>query len=266
MRTIVFLIITLAFISCSKKSSSNFLKKSEVQLVQPTIHISNQLIDSFVVLNAELNYPNVEIRYTTDDSEPNKDSKLVDGELKITEPINFKFKAFHPELVPSQTITTSLAKKGKSIKSIQWISRPSEKYSGSGENTLTNHTKGSLNFGDKQWLGFDNKAHATVYFEKPTDISSIDLGYLSSPGSWIFPPRLIKISISKDGNTFISKEITELKSLEKNVNSSIQILNIPIEESVLAIELEIENESEIPSWHEGKGKKGWLFMDEWIFN
>ena len=266
MRKFSFLFALLIITACTKNNSVEFLKTSQVQLVQPTLELSNQLIDSFVVLRAELAYPNTEIRYTTDNSEPNQNSKLYTSKFKIDSPSTFKFKAFHSKLLTSETVVTSIKKKGLSIDKIEWISSASHQYNGSGENTLTNHEKGSLNFGDKQWLGFNSKAHGKVFFDKLTKIASVDIGYLSGPSSWIFPPRSIKISTSKDGKIFNQKEVVEIEPLNDFENASIKSIIIPVNEKVIAIELEIENESQIPSWHEGKGKKGWLFMDEWIFN
>ena len=42
--------------------------------------------------------------------------------------------------------------------------------------------------------------------------------------------------------------------------------NIPIDREVSTLDITVKNLEQIPDWHDGKGNKAWLFMDEWIFN
>ena len=50
------------------------------------------------------------------------------------------------------------------------------------------------------------------------------------------------------------------------VDKAMMSFNIPIDQEVSTLDITVKNLGQIPDWHDGKGYKAWLFMDEWIFN
>lgn len=266
MKKLILLLSFILLFSCKQNEVKPLLQGQEVQLVKPRVKTSNQLLDSIITISAELRIDNSSIYFTSNGEEPSENSNLYKHPIKVLETGVYKFKAFHTSLKESETEIIKIIKKGHTVASILWVTQPSKKYRGKGDRTLINNSKATISYTNSEWVGFDNIAKATVFFKEKTFIKSIDIGYLNNPSSWIFPPEQITAYISTDGITFIEKEVLNINSLDKMTDQKIENIKLLIDEEIKAIKIEVKNVQEIPSWHEGKGKSAWLFMDEWIFN
>jgi hexosaminidase len=265
MRTVVgTLFLWLLIFSCKNEEIKvNYLQKEEVQLVQPRIMASSMVIDSFVTIKADRNIDGAEIFYSDDGSEPTRNSTQFIEKIKIKEPKELKFKAFHNNFKASETASIKLYKKGYFASDIKWFTNVNEKYKGVGSFTLINGKKASLEYNNPEWMGFDTIAKAIVKFHKKTHIKSIDIGYLNDPASWIFPPTEIEIIIK---NFTVQHFNFRIEPLVEMTNRAMLTFNMPINQEVIALTITLKNVQEIPDWHDGKGNRAWLFMDEWIFN
>jgi hypothetical protein len=261
----VFFCLLLAVFSCQEKKKTPFLQEEEVQLVQPNIIVSNTIIDSLETITAELLLDGVVLYYTDNGEAPSRDSNKYEKPIQVVKPGVFKFKSFHPVLKSSAVSSIKIYKKGLIPKKITWHSKEPEKYKGVGDLTLINNKKASLEFSNMEWQGFETIASATVFFKELTTIKSIKIGYLCDTASWIFPPESVSVLVFfKDGT---SKEIVKKTNiLEKQSSRTKESIQIPIEMDVVSLKIKVSNVSSIPDWHEGRGLKAWLFMDEWIFN
>ncbi len=259
-------ILLFLMIGCNKDKADMMLQQNEVPLVEPRIIASNKIIDSTVTLKAEFMMDEVQIFFTDDGTEPTKKSPLYKAPIIVSEPKTFKFKAFHAEWKPSSVAEINFVKKGHDIDSIIWLNTINEKYDGQGSRTLINHTKASNNFMNQEWMGFDEPVGVVCMFKEKTHISSIDIGYLNSPGAWILPPKKITVYTSSNGIDFVEISRHELAVPDQVTDALIETYSIPFDKEVNGLKLEVENISDIPDWHEGKGNKAWLFMDEIIFN
>lgn len=262
---IILVFFLIFFVTCTKEKSGTFLQEEAVQLVQPRIIASNIIIDSLETITIENALQDVHIHFSTDGKEPNTNSKKYKKPIKVKEPGTYKFKAFHASFKPSESSVITFYKKGIIPKNIAWHSMENEKYTGSGTRTLIDNKKGPLEFRNSLWQGFDSIVSATVFFDKKVKIKSVNIGYLSDPASWIFPPEEVTISLSSN-DAFYEKFTNKIEVLSETSERTIKSLNIPIGLEVSSIKIEIKNLSSIPYWHEGSGSKAWLFMDEWIFN
>ncbi len=265
MKNILLVIGLLFVLSCKSQVKKVLVQSKDIQLVSPKIEVINQIIDSVGFITAELEINNVKIYYTNNNKEPNINSKLYTKLIKVIEPGVYKFKAFHEDWKSSDTEKVEFIKKGISVDSIVWLSAFNNKYKGRGRKTLINHIKAKVDYMDSQWLGFDTVAQSIIVFKKLTHLQTVSIGYLNNPDAWIFPPEQIQILLSKDGVTFFEKKDFELKKMQQRVDQRVESYTLKIDEDVMAIKFEIKNLQKIPSWHDGAGKKAWLFMDEWIF-
>ncbi len=246
--------------SCKQETQTNFLQQNSISLAQPRVVANKTFIDSFVTIKANLKVEDVNIYYTSNGDVPSLTSQKYTQPIQASEPGVYKFKAFHSDWKPSEITAITLFKKGLSADSILWHTKASEKYKGQGVKALINQTKASLNFTDKEWVGFDTTAIATIQFDKKTFVKSITISYLNDPASWIFPPENIEISTINDKKT---KSVLPLKEFVDKKNETI---SIPVEAEIKSLKVEVKNLQSIPEWHEGKGQKAWLFIDEFIFN
>jgi len=266
MNKLIFIGSLLLMLGCKQEHHSAMLQSQDVRLVKPRVTTTNQIIDTSVILSAELRMDGVKIYLTSDGTEPTDKSNEYAQPLKITEPGVYKFKAFHSEWKESETETITLIRKGKSVDAIIWVSKTNSKYNGRGVNTLINNAKARVNYMDPEWMGFDSIVSAITVFKEKTHVKTLDIGYLNNPTAWIFPPEQIQIFVSYDGLGFVAKEKLNLIPLSHMTDQRTEAIQIPINEDVKAIKVEVKNVKEIPSWHEGSGNVAWLFMDEWIFN
>ena len=82
-------------------------------------------------------------------------------------------------------------------------------------------------------------------------------------GSWVFDARGIEVSVSDDGKTFTTVATKELPAMsEKDAN---KVYNHKVDfnpTKARYIKLLVKSERSIPAWHNGKGKPGFLFVDE----
>ncbi|WP_175418926.1 chitobiase/beta-hexosaminidase C-terminal domain-containing protein [Aureibaculum algae] len=261
-RIFVVVFLSMLIFSCKNKETIElFLQNENVQLVQPRIIASNTVIDSFVTIKTDRNIDGAEVFYSVDGSDPTKKSLKFNKELRISEPCELKFKAFHNTYKASEVAVVKLYKKGYSASAIEWHTNSNKKYKGVGNITLINGQKATLEYSNSQWVGFDTIAKATVDFDKNIELKSIDIGYLNDPASWIFPPSEIEVIVNNK-----EKLSFQLEPLAEVTDRAMMDFSIPINQMVNTISISVKNVQQIPFWHDGNGNKAWLFMDEWIFN
>jgi len=255
------LILFLLAIGCTKKENTPYLQKQNISLAQPHIKTASTIIDSSLLITATLRKENVELFYTTDGKEPTKTSSKYKAPITVTKEGIYKFKAFHPDWKPSANSELKLYKKGIAPNQINLITSAHKDYSGLGTSTLYNNIKGTLNYRSNKWIGFDSIAKATVYFNKDTYVKNLTIGYLIHTRDWIFPPSEVTLLFSNTDSISTTIDPIETKHAHRLAD-----ITIPINKKVESITLIIKNTRQLPEWHNGKGRKAWLFMDEWIFN
>ncbi|MDC7217889.1 MAG: family 20 glycosylhydrolase [Spirochaetales bacterium] len=206
---------------------------------------------------------NPDIRYTTDGSEPNINSK------KYTGPIEIK---------SSQTLKGIVVKDGKAMtKSLatdvfihKAIACPvtlefpnAKKYNSTGEYALVDGIKGSKNFGDGRWKGFDVKDMvATIDLGKEESFSKVSVGVLQDAGNMIFYPTEIIVETSTNG-----KDFRKLGTVKNKVGTSqrervTQQLIVKKKAKAQFIRITAKNLGMYPQGSGDKGRPAWLFVDE----
>ncbi len=260
MMRIVIIGLLLVVTGCAKKEKTHFLRTQEVALAQPRLEVSSTIIDSTITLKADLRMEGVYIFYTDNGDDPTRKSQFYEKPLQIDKEGTYKFKAFHLDWKASDVASVTLYKKGYTPSTVDWNTQPNDKYPGVGDRTLMNNQKAVLDFMDKQWVGFDTIAKASVAFEKMTYIESVTLGYLVDTKSWIFPPTEVLLCLNKKDT--LRMDVPQVEGEHK----AIEDVRINIGKDIEQLEVIVKNNTELPEWHPGKGLKAWLFMDEWIFN
>lgn len=123
---------------------------------------------------------------------------------------------------------------------------------------LTDGIQGKRPWKGDQWLGFTND---TVQFAidlgKKTSFSSIELGCLHDPGSWIYQPKTILIEWSANGKKYQSSGPVSI------TGEQIRILQ---KTKARYVRITVINDSAIPEGLPGAGNVPWTFLDELIIN
>jgi hexosaminidase len=162
--------------------------------------------------------PNSQIRYTTDGSEPNENSYSYmesKAPLLLNSP-NLQAKLFSKMGTTMGRVSTQPFTFSKTLGKTYIFDLQPLQYKGTTAFALTDGKKGSKsNF--SEWVGFkDADLDVKIDLEQATQISRVDIGFLSDQESWVYLPTSIEILVSKDGITYSSvKKIDLGESAEK---------------------------------------------------
>ena len=139
----------------------------------------------------------------------------------------------------------------------------SSSYKGGGKNGLINGIRGTWDYQDGKWQGFEGTDfEALIDLGDSVPVKKITCGFLNQQMAWIFFPIKLEVFISEDGKKYdlVRRYKDELKILPKA-----EIKNYEIEfnpHSVRFIKVKAKNIAACPDWHPGAGGKAWLFIDE----
>ncbi len=140
---------------------------------------------------------------------------------------------------------------------------PSEKYN-PGPLSLTDGQFGSLRFNDGRWTGFEGDDFVcSVDLGIVSEVNVIQIDFLVRMASYIFPPREICIEGSVDGTAFETLINEQYSEPGSQAPVSKQRIMIKVDGKPFRyIRISTKNQGTCPDWHDGKGDKAWLFIDE----
>ncbi len=139
-------------------------------------------------------------------------------------------------------------------------------YTGGGSTALTNGLRGSDDFRDGNWQGYQfHDLDCTIDLGKEESVSEIESGYYQYNNSWIFLPTEISYSISTDGENFVPlKTITNDIPAKKRGRFTAAFAHSFEPRNARYIRVHAKNIQHCPDWHEASGSHAWLFIDEII--
>jgi len=215
-----------------------------------------------VEISAEL--PQLEIRYTTNGSEPNIKSQKYLDPFNVDKSAVIKAKAFKNGIRVSAQKELSLKIHKATGKKVVLENKYSKRFAGGGAVGLTNSMRGSTNYGDGRWQGYEVlDLTAVVDLGEEMDISYLSTGFLQDINTWIFLPKKVSYAVSIDGQTF--KTVAEVinEPPDRQANKVVKEVSVKIsEQKIRYIRVIAENLEVCPDWHVGAGGKAWLFVDE----
>jgi hexosaminidase len=227
-----------------------------------TFHAQSNAQTRSIQLSLVKGVEEADLRYTLDGSTPGPDSPTAPSILKIQGRTNVQVGAFlegrgSPEVF-SRHFETHLA---MGINP-NFLHPFSPNYASSGMGALTDGLRGTTQFRDNLWLGFEGENFgAELDLGKPVLLSSITIGFLQSVPSWIFYPETVSVETSLDGSRFHSFSAPNGISW-KDEKTTTQDFDFQINQSVRYIRISAKNIGTCPDWHPGAGGKTWIFVDE----
>jgi len=243
-----------------KALGTKYVQSSVIPMSRPIAQFKSSLFSSSMPVQLVLNHQDSKIHYTLDGSEPSQSSEVFLDVINIKNSCTLKAKAFHPKLKPSKTIALEFLKashKGK-IKDVSISPKAHKSYKGGGGKSLFDMNKGTTNFREKHWMGFNgDDVEIHVVLEEAIEIKNITLSTITAHDSWIFLPH----EIAFESNGFQTNLRVEVP---KNVKpTSLDFIKIPIEQNMIKeFTIIIQPVKEMPVWHQGKGTPAWFFIDE----
>lgn len=240
-----------------------------LKLTEPVFQNEEEIVTSSLPLKLKHYINGSVIRFTTDGTEPDSiKSNQYSGKETINNTGLIRAKAFKQGWISSDISERYFFKSTYKADSVILVTPPDPKYNQGGGSTLNNLEKGSLSFGDKKWLGYrNNKMEALLLFNSPKPVKNVTVSVLRNTGGYLMPPVLIEVWGGSDPKNL--KLLGRLQPTQPQKHESSVILPFEInfaETSLSCIKVVAVPVPKLPPWHNGKGEKGWVFVDEILVN
>lgn len=199
------------------------------------------------------------IYYTINGEEPDESSELYREAIVLDSGINIRAKVLKNGIWSRTTNHQyTITKTPRPVYAF-----PYEKYTAGGDFALIDGKEGSKEFNDGNWQGFlQNDLDIIIESEETNSPKTIELNFLENTKSWIFLPAEICVYISGDGMHFQKIKCIQPEQSKKHREAGIYTFDINIERSFKYLKVIARNMGFCPEWHEAKGEKAWIFIDE----
>mgnify|MGYP001554981204 CR=1 FL=1 len=146
--------------------------------------------------------------------------------------------------------------------------KPNERYKGHGAKTLFDQKRGTINFVDGNWIGYEGSHFtATVELDRKELISTVSVGALSSPEKWIFYPTGFAVWVSDNGTDYKLVKRQNVGTEKINTLTRFRFFDVGIPPTKAKyVRVQVKSQLKNPSWHPNPGGNSWLFVDEIVLN
>ncbi|MFC2107190.1 sugar-binding domain-containing protein [Bacteroidota bacterium] len=206
------------------------------------------------------------VTYTLDSTEPTRNSTQYTNPVKISTSLLLKTRAFSDD--DSSFVSSHYFEKFNYPPPEYLAGYYSDRYTANGIFGLIDKVRGTENFRDGKWQGFQGEdLELLIDLNTLTDISRLGISCFQDNARWIFLPTQIEFFKSENKRDFVLIDIiqNDLPEHEQNMGIKEFILNIN-DLKARYIKLVVKNISVLPDWHNNKGNKAWMFIDEIILN
>ena len=203
------------------------------------------------------------IYYTTDGSQPSVKSSIYYSIITIKNTTNFQLIAVNNQGKESAVIEEEIIKIDDS-RAIKINRKYENQYAAGGDKALIDHLRGGANFRTGSWQGYQTDLDVVVDLGEIKSISSIEIGFLQDIQSWIFYPKKVTYSISKDGKSFQRLGEASSPFPDNKYGAFTENLTFNLERTSKAryVKVVATNYGLCPEWHLGAGGSTWIFADE----
>lgn len=218
------------------------------------------------IVNMRTLFGDDNIYYTTDATEPSIFSNRYEQPIRITYPTIMKAKFIEGYIQGTTSTEFIVSHKGigKLHKLNSKYSTYNPAYSGGGESAAIDGIKGSDDYADGCWQGYQGQDFdIEIDFKTETEVNSISARFYNSVYNWIMSPNTIEIYTSTDGDTY---RLTNTESIDidyKNEKNKIITINASdLDITTRYIRIVAKNAGKLPSWHQAPGGDSYIFIDE----
>ena len=201
--------------------------------------------------------PDVEIRYTTDGTEPDASSLLYTAPLTVEGTTCIKASTFAGSEKMGQTLSLDMS----------WNKATGKKVLTSNEKgyVLTNGIRGSLRHTDFEWAGwYDQDASFVLDLGKKTSVSKVRLGCITNSGMAVHKPVSIRLSVSNNGKKFVpaGEIVYAPEDIFRNRTAVEDAVFEGLDVNTRYLKLEMKNPGVCPAGDVREGQKVWMYFDE----
>lgn len=208
----------------------------------------------------ECERPDVEIRYTTDGTEPTSTSTLYEKELIIEKDTDIKAATFSQNKQMGELL----------VLPIHWNKATSKPiiHADAGMDILVNGLRGSLKYTDFEWYTgqLSKSISFTIDLQKPESMKQFTVGCITNYGMGVHKPRSLKVEVSNDNVTFT--EIGKLTFTDKEIFKEGNFIeNLSVETDEITgqfVKFTLESAGNCPDDHVRPGQPSKIYIDEVI--
>ncbi len=244
-------------------------KQSPIKLNPPIIENDQPVFLAKQTLVIRHPVKGTEIRYTLDGSDVDSLlSPVYKGPVEVDSALTVKARAYKSGWYGSDVTQSRFLKTTWKPDSAVLLKPGNEKYTGEGSKTLTDRQIGGFDFGSGKWLGFKfNDMELVLLFHEPVKVQTITLNTLRLTKSYIFPPARVEVWGGRDPAHLQLLKRVQPSMPGKDDPGAIQNIDCSFpERTVSCIKVVAVPLQKLPTWHEGKGQKAWVFVDEVLIN
>ena len=202
------------------------------------------------------------IHYTLDGTEPNEASATYEEPVALRENAIIKAIALRPSGA-SNVYVDSVSFSKATSQPVTLVNAPNPRYKAAEGVTLVDGKFGTNSYSNGDWVGFNgDDMVAVVDLGKEQKVSDVAIRTCVVTGDWVFDATGMQVEVSNDGTTF-TKVASEDYSVPTSHTSGIvrHSLSFP-ETDARYVKVIAKTLKTIPDWHPGKGKPGFIFVDE----
>ncbi|MFH2094366.1 MAG: family 20 glycosylhydrolase [Bacteroidota bacterium] len=209
---------------------------------------------------------NIKLHYTTDGSIPTYKDKEFYSSIRINGKGCIKVAAVYNGQNVGEIAERCYVEHKAINQGISYENLYSPNYPAAGDNTLIDGQRGTKDFRDGLWQGFEFKdMNIIIDLNKTMKVGKITTGFLQSVPSWIFMPTQVDFYYSPNGTNWLSLGIVMNDVSTKNTGLITKDFVFEMEPmDIRYIKIIARNLKYCPEWHPGAGGETWIFADEII--
>ncbi|AFN74826.1 beta-hexosaminidase precursor [Melioribacter roseus P3M-2] len=216
------------------------------------------------IVTFDIHQEGVNLRYTLDGTTPTYKSEIYTQPIVVNNTSKLVAAAFRDTFFLNKKINFDFIFHKAVGSDIKIINEYSLHYRANGDNSLVDGIRGTDDFHDGMWQGYQGvDFEAVIDLGSEKEISRVVPRFILNSNSWVFLPKKVVISISKDGSKFSDEKVIANDVPQKNSEIIIKEFGADfIASKARYIKVFAESIKVCPEWHPGAGHKAWLFIDE----
>ena len=237
-----------------------------VQLAPPLFKYQSVFFKDAATVELQFAQQGTQIYYTLNNQQPTEKDKIYTKPIQLKNSITtVKAITSGAGFLSSEVVSATFIKDGLTIKSVQQTTA-NERYPGKAANALVDNEGGLTDLNAKTWLGYQqDSVEINVQTERKQKLSSVLIHCLQDHSSWIFLPGQIKVFYfdeAKQSFLLITTQSYPAKEIIQGASCEIIMISLPKKLIADKIKIVLKRIQTLPEGHPGKGKPGWLFIDE----
>ena len=244
-----------------------------IKLNPPQVKNSSTIFSQPLTLQLKHPIKGVQIRYTTDGTEPDSiNSPVFTNQTVIDQPTLVKARAHKAGWFGSNVATFDFYKSTYKPDSVNLLLPLNPVHQADGAHTFFDGKLGTFNANSpawaNNWAGFRKNDMALVSeFKTPVRVSSVALRVMVEEETGIFPPGTVEIW---GGNSRDQMKLLATIKPDQPLKKSAPVLKAVTcsftSQAVSYLKIVAKPVGQIPSWHPNKGKPALLLVDEVFIN